>query len=143
MDLAREVSFAGAVGDEGGTVSCGFSLEEAIRGALLEQVSLKRLDAPITLPVSIKAFVSRCLRRKHLNPARKPMFTPGNMKSKCWKRHTLAIVTVERLSSYPLGMTCQPYNRCGAACPCFSGCLRSPGADSPGRSAGNPAILIL
>lgn len=34
MDLAREVSFAEPVEVEGGTISCGLSLEEAIRNAL-------------------------------------------------------------------------------------------------------------
>jgi hypothetical protein len=43
MDLAREVSFAETREDEGGIVSCGLSLAEAIRDALLEQVSLEAL----------------------------------------------------------------------------------------------------
>jgi len=45
MDLAREVSFADPAEDDGRIVSCGLSFEVAIRDALLEQVSLKRLDA--------------------------------------------------------------------------------------------------
>jgi hypothetical protein len=35
MDLAREVSFAGGVGDDEGIVSCDLSLEEPNRDALL------------------------------------------------------------------------------------------------------------
>jgi hypothetical protein len=43
MDLAREVSFAEMGEDDGRIVSCGLSFEEAIRDALLEQVSLEAL----------------------------------------------------------------------------------------------------
>ena len=43
MDLAREVSFAETEEDDGRIASCGLSFEEAIRDALLEQVSLEAL----------------------------------------------------------------------------------------------------
>jgi hypothetical protein len=43
MDLAREVSLTEPGEDDGIVVSCGLSFEEAIRDALLEQVSLEAL----------------------------------------------------------------------------------------------------
>jgi hypothetical protein len=43
MDLAREVSFADPAEDDERIVSCGLSFEEAIRYALLEQMSLEAL----------------------------------------------------------------------------------------------------
>jgi hypothetical protein len=45
MDLAREVSFAETGEDDGRIASCGLSFEEAIRDALLEQVSLEALGS--------------------------------------------------------------------------------------------------
>ena len=79
---------------------------------------LKRLDASTALPVSVKAVAAKkcCPRRRCLQPeTRKP---------KQLKQNTLAIVNFAFLCSYPLGMTCQLFTRCIAACPSLLPMLR-------------------
>ena len=82
----------------------------------LEQMSLKRLDAFSTSPVSTIPLLQRIYRRKvHQYCFKALTFTAGDTKLNELKRSTLANVNFERLCSYPLGMTSQPYNRCAAA----------------------------
>jgi len=97
----------------------------------LEENYLNRLDAPHLLSASINAFVTACLRRKTSGAApeepRLRLQTPS--------RNSLKIKRLPNLCSgaprsNPLGMTCQPYNRCAAA---RSSVCRYPETPSDGR----------
>jgi len=68
MDLAREVLFAETGNDDGRTVSFGLSFEEAIRDALLEQVSLDPLGCFRRLPVSTGATCSMMASAHSIQP---------------------------------------------------------------------------
>jgi hypothetical protein len=76
MDLAQEVSFTDPAEDDGRIVSCGLSLAEAIRDALLEQVSLEALGCLpprywfLRMPQLLRNVVhnTAVYSRKHENP---------------------------------------------------------------------------
>jgi hypothetical protein len=82
----------------------------------LETDYLNRLDASTQRPVSINAFITACLRTKTSGAIRETsrlrVETP---RLNSLKNKTLPSLYSGVPCSNPLGMTCQPYNRCAAA----------------------------
>ena len=125
MDLAREVSFAEPEEDDGIVISCGLSLAEAIRYAKWNRCPLNRLDACRRAT----GFYKRHHCSEMLSTRR--CLQPETQKPKQLKRNTLAIVNFALLCSYPVGMTCQLFTRCIAACLSLLPRLRRPRLVSP------------